>query len=117
MAVLLSEPGSARLMEVLASETPLLISAATLTEALVVAERRGFRRQMEQLVDGLGVQVVPLSAATARRAADAYSRWGKGQHPAGLNLGDCFAYALADESGQRLLHVGDDFARTDLAPL
>ena len=115
MAVLLGEPDSGRVMEALADENVLLISAATLTEALIVAERRGIRTAMEHLLDGLGCQIVPLSAHMAKRAADAYQQWGKGRHPAGLNLGDCFAYALARENEGRLLYVGNDFARTDLA--
>ena len=53
--------------------------------------------------------------ATARRIADAHARWGKGARAAGLNFGDCFAYALAAAEGCPLLHVGEDFARTDLA--
>ncbi len=115
MAVLLGEPDSGRVMDTLERETDLLISAATLTEALIVAERRGIRTAMEQLVDGLGCQIVPLSAQMAKRAADAHQPWGKGRHPAGLNLGDCFAYVLAQENEGRLLYVGNDFARTDLA--
>lgn len=53
--------------------------------------------------------------AVARRVARAYARWGKGTHPAGLNFGDCFAYEVAIEHGCRLLYVGADFDRTDVA--
>lgn len=69
---------------------------------------------MAALVGEGGVEVVPVTAATAARVAEAYARWGKGRHPAGLNLGDCFAYALAREAGCPLLYVGQDFAQTDL---
>jgi ribonuclease VapC len=48
--------------------------------------------------------------------ADAYARWGKGRHPAGLNFGDCFAYVLARETNSALLYVGEDFAKTDVSP-
>lgn len=55
-----------------------------------------------------------MTAATADQVADAYRQWGKGNHPASLNFGDCFAYALAKELGCPLLFVGNDFARTDV---
>jgi len=58
----------------------------------------------------------PVGAPAAHAAADAHDRWGRSMHPAGLNFGDCFAYALAKARGWPLLFVGDDFARTDLAP-
>ena len=56
-----------------------------------------------------------MTAAAARGVAQAYARWGKGVHPAGLNFGDCFAYAVAKDNDCNLLYVGDDFSRTDLA--
>jgi ribonuclease VapC len=55
-----------------------------------------------------------MTAASARRIAEAYARWGKGVHPAGLNFGDCFACELAKEHSCPLLFVGDDFAKTDV---
>jgi ribonuclease VapC len=60
------------------------------------------------------VELVDVTAETAERALAAWRRYGKGRHPAGLNLGDCFAYALADQSGLPLLSTGADFAATDL---
>jgi ribonuclease VapC len=57
---------------------------------------------------------VPVTSAVARRIGEAYSRWGRGVHPAALNLGDCFAYAIAQEHACGLLYVGDDFAKTDI---
>jgi ribonuclease VapC len=92
----------------------LLISAGSVAEALIVAARRNVGPDMTRLIDGLGFEIVPLTAASARRVAAAYERWGKGVHPAGLNLGDCFAYDVAKSYGCRLLYVGDDFARTDI---
>ena len=91
------------------------VSAGTLAEALIVAGRRGVAREMEALVHGVGIEVVPVTGATARRASDVYSRWGKGVHPAGLNFSDCFAYALAEERACELLFVGEDFSRTGIA--
>jgi len=55
-----------------------------------------------------------LTHTTARRIAAAYARWGRGAHPAGLNLGDCFSYEVAKAHSCRLLYVGDDFSKTDL---
>jgi ribonuclease VapC len=63
-----------------------------------------------------GVEIVPVTAAQARLAREAHRRFGKGNHPANLNFGDCFAYALAKERDLPLLFKGEDFTRTDLRP-
>lgn len=94
----------------------MLISAGTLAEALIAASRRGIAAELESLVEGLGFEVVPLTAAAAGQVAAVYTRWGKGAHPAGLNFGDCFAQALAEEQGCPLLFVGEDFSRTGITP-
>lgn len=114
MAILLDEPDAAACAEALASNDRLLICAATMAEAQIVADRRGLGAEMRGLVEGLGFEIVSLSPATARRVAAAYRHWGKGIHPAGLNFGDCFAYALAQEYDCPLLFVGKDFVQTDL---
>lgn len=114
MAVLLDEPVAGAIAEVLAGEEALVISAGTLAEALIVAGARGRRADMERLVEGLAVEVAPVTAADARRLADALARWGRGRPPAGLNFGDGFAYALAAERGCPVLCTGQDFAQTDL---
>jgi ribonuclease VapC len=100
--------------EALAVETGILISAATLAEALIVAARKGLAAEMHRLITGAGMEVIPLIEADAVRAADAYNRWGKGVHPAGLNYGDCFAYALAQARKCPLLYIGSDFSKTDV---
>ncbi len=115
MAIALGEAESQGCMDVLEAETEVLISAGTVAEALIVAGRRNVAEEMSTLVEGLGFTVIPVSPAAARRIAQAYARWGKGVHSAGLNFGDCFAYALAKEHDCPLLYVGDDFAKTDLA--
>ena len=115
MALLLGE-AEAEAIAILLETRVTLISAGTLAETLVVADRRGIGAEMARLVEGLGIAVEPLSLAGARQVAAAYARWGKGVHPAGLNLGDCFAYALARDRGAELLFVGEDFSRTDIAP-
>lgn len=92
----------------------LVISAATLAEALIVARRKKVARQLDQLIELLRLEVEDVDAAFAQRAAFAYARWGKGHHPANLNYGDSFSYALAEMYDCPLLYVGDDFAQTDI---
>lgn len=121
MAIVLDEPSAPDCRAVLIAEPHLLISAVTVAECLIVASRRGRAEDMRALIDGLGFEVVAVSPAQGRRVAAAYERWGKGIHPAdihplGLNFGDCFAYALAQERRCGLLYVGSDFARTDVIP-
>ncbi|MGE0254040.1 MAG: type II toxin-antitoxin system VapC family toxin [Alphaproteobacteria bacterium] len=115
MAVVLGEPAADSCIAVLEAEDDLVVSAVTVAEALIVATRRNVGAEMERLIDGLGFEIAPVTPAMARRVAAAHLRWGKGSHPVGLDFGDCFAYALAQEHACRLLYVGDDFARTDVA--
>ncbi|ESY43435.1 twitching motility protein PilT [Mesorhizobium sp. LNJC384A00] len=95
-------------------EDDILISAGTVAEALIVADRRNVGEEMAGLIDGLGFEVPAVTPASGRRIAEAYGRWGKGIHPAGLNFGDCFAYEVAKDRACRLLYVGDDFSKTDI---
>ena len=76
--------------------------------------RRNVGGEVAGLIDGLGFEVVAVTPAAARRIAEAYERWGRGVSPAGLNLGDCFAYEIAKEYSCRLLYVGNDFSKTDI---
>ena len=115
MAIVQGEVQAAACMAVLATEFDVLISAGTLAEAMIVSERRNVGDTVRNLIDDLAFDVIPVTAAVARDCAAAYAHWGKGVHPAGLNLGDCFAYALARARRCPLLFVGDDFARTDIA--
>ncbi len=114
MAIVLDEPAADACMGVLEVESQVLISAGTVAEALIVAARRRAGQKMAELIDGLGLSVATVTAASARRMAEAYDRWGKGVHPAGLNLGDCFAFEVAKEHACPLLFVGKDFAQTDV---
>jgi len=116
MALLLREPEADQIAETLKSDEDFKISAGTLAEALIVAGRRGLSEEMSQLLEGIAVEIETLSATGAIAVAEAYSTWGKGVHPAGLNFGDCFAYVTAKGSGSQLLYVGDDFSQTDLLP-
>ena len=115
MALLLGEPQADEIAGILQTEEHFMISAGTLAEALIVAGRRGVSDEMMQLLEGIGADVDHLSTAGAVAVSEAYSAWGKGLHPAGLNFGDCFAYVAAKTSGAPLLFVGDDFTKTDIA--
>jgi ribonuclease VapC len=114
MAILLDEPLADDCDAALNSADRLLISAGTLTEALIVAQARNRGEALEALIAGLGVEIVPVDGASARRAADAHARWGRGAKTAGLNFGDCFAYDVAKQNRCPLLYVGRDFAKTDV---
>ena len=116
MALLLDEADADRIADTLCSSERLVMSAGTLAECRIVAARRGMSEEVGALLTGLSVEVEPVDEATAVQVAEAYAKWGKGVHPAGLNFGDCFAYACARRLGAPLLFVGDDFARTDLTP-
>ncbi len=114
MAILLNEADADACIAALETEEDILISAGTVAEALIVSARRHVGEEMACLIDGLGFEVVPVTAASARRIALAYERWGKGMSPAALNFGDCFAYEVARERSCRLLFVGNDFTGTDI---
>lgn len=114
MAIVLNEREADGCMDVLESAAELVISAGTVAEALIVAGRRNVGPEVAGLIDGLGFKIVPLTSVAARQVVQAYDQWGKGVHAAGLNFGDCFAYALARENHCPLLFVGGDFAKTDL---
>jgi ribonuclease VapC len=111
MAIVLNEPAAERCAERIASDPDICISAATVAEALIVAAQRQVGAEMEALIGGLSFEVIPVTEPFARQVAAAYAQWGKGNHPAGLNFGDCFAYVAAKERACDLLYVGDDFSR------
>jgi ribonuclease VapC len=114
MAIVLGESKADACIAALAAEDEVLISAATIAEALIVAARRGVGDEMVRLIDEFGFNAVSVTPASARRVAVAYARWGKGTHAASLNFGDCFAYDVAKEHGCALLYVGRDFSKTDI---
>jgi len=114
IAIMLGEPHAGPCNAVLATESDVAISAATLAEALIVATRRDCAEGVAAIIYLLGFEIVPVTEASARRVAAAYAQWGKGVHAAGLNFGDCFAYELARQRGCPLLFVGADFAKTDV---
>jgi ribonuclease VapC len=94
-----------------------LISAATVLEAGMVIEGRrggGAGREFDLFIVRAQLKIVPIDAELADLARSAWRKYGKGRHPAGLNFGDCFSYALAKSSGEPLLAKGTDFASTDV---
>ena len=114
MAILLDESEADACAQALATNDRIVISASTVAEALIVAQRRNLGAQMARLINGLGLEIASTTLTAARRVADCYARWGKGVNPAGLNFGDCFAYEVARSHDCPLLFVGEDFARTDV---
>jgi ribonuclease VapC len=114
MAIALDEPEADACIAALTHDDDLLISAGTVAETLIVAAQRGIGEELSQLIDEAGFEIVAVTGAAARRIAAAHRQWGRGNHPAALNLGDCFAYEVAREHSCPLLYVGDDFSRTDV---
>lgn len=117
LAVIFGEPDAEGYLRTMASADALGASTATLTEALIVAEVRQGREaaaDLAALLDELEVAIVSLDEAQSELAAAAWRRFGKGRHPAALNFGDTFSYALAVTRGEALLFKGDDFAATDV---
>jgi ribonuclease VapC len=117
IAILQNESGSDRLITEMEKAGSLKISAASVVEAgIVMLSRYGDAGEIEveQFIHQLGVKVIPVTEAHAELARSAYRKFGKGRHPAGLNFGDCFAYALAISLHEPLLFTGEDFSKTDV---
>jgi ribonuclease VapC len=118
LAVFFREPERDELLRKIGAAPLVGIGAPTLAEtAIVLAARLGEAgpAQLARLVERAGIVVVSFEPAHWRLALEAWIRFGRGRHPAGLNFGDCLAYATARHAGEPLLCKGDDFARTDLA--
>ncbi|MGA3104026.1 MAG: type II toxin-antitoxin system VapC family toxin [Terriglobales bacterium] len=104
------------LQHILAADTKLISAANLLETGIVLEARRGETagREFDLFVVRANLEVVPVDADQTEIARSAWRKYGKGRHPACLNFGDCFAYALAKFSGQKLLAKGEDFRFTDL---
>lgn len=113
MSVLLGEETSASVKTCLA-ENDLCMSAGTYSELLIVATGRDLLDEARELISGMRFEIVPLDGVAAHAAQNAFANWGKRRHPASLNFGDCFGYALAKQRDIPLLFVGNDFSKTDL---
>lgn len=117
IAIFQEEPERDRFLAAIARASGRAMSAGTYLEcAMVTGRRTGGRADLDRWLDQRGIEVVPVDLPMAQLAADAFARFGKGRHAAGLNYGDCLAYALARSRGVPLLYKGADFARTDIAP-
>ena len=117
LAVLLNEPDADAFRRAIEADPVRLLSAATLLETAIVIEARvgdAGGRELDLLVHKAAIEVVAVDAGQADLARHAYRRFGKGRHAAGLNYGDCFAYALSQSVGEPLLFKGDDFSKTDV---
>jgi ribonuclease VapC len=118
VAILTDEPERPALARALEADRRRLLSGASLLEATLVIESRygdAGGRELDLLVHRTSMVVADVTADQIELARAAWRAFGKGRHRAGLNFGDCFSYALAVESREPLLFVGDDFAHTDIA--
>ena len=118
VAILLDEPEARDYGRRIEGDPKRLVSAASRIEATFVIEGRkgeAGRERLERFFRLTEAEIVPVTLEQAEIACAAFRRYGKGRHPAGLNLGDVFAYALAKVTGEPLLFKGDDFVRTDVA--
>jgi ribonuclease VapC len=119
-AIFFGEPERQRFLTAITGSSSRLISAATVLETGIVLESRlgeAAGREFDLFLIRANLQIVPVDAEQTELARSAWRRFGKGRHPAALNYGDCFAYALTKWSGEQLLAKGTDFASTDVTVL
>ncbi len=117
IAILLNEPEAEQMIEALQSEPKRLMSAANLLETSIVIEARkgpAGGRELSILLHRAKIEIVSMTEELSEVALDAWRRFGKGNHPAGLNYCDCCAYALALHMGEKLLFKGNDFPQTGI---
>ncbi len=117
LAILFGEADAVRYEDTIAAAWPRRMSAVALLEVAMVVEGRGGAaagQVLDTFLEKASVEFVAVTAEHAVAARRAWQRFGKGNHPAALNFGDCFAYALAELTGEPLLFKGSDFARTDV---
>ena len=117
LAILFDEPDADRYARAIAEAPRCRMSVAGYLEAAIVLESRAgpdAAHELDRLIERAAIELAPVTSDHAQAARRASRRFGKGNHPAGLNFGDCFAYALAEATGEPLLFKGGDFARTDV---
>ena len=117
LAVLNREYDADRFQDEILRASPCRMSVANLLEASIVVEGRGGAaagRELDAFLKHAEVEAEPVTVEQLEAARQAWRRFGKGRHPAALNFGDCFAYALARVTGEPLLFKGQDFANTDI---
>ena len=118
IAILFEEPDASIYVSAILNNSLRLLSAASLVETSVVAMRLRAPDPvsvLDVLIENLEITIVPVDQEQANLARDAFRRFGKGRHAAGLNFGDCFSYALAKQKGEPLLFKRGDFSLTDIA--
>ena len=119
LAILFREPDHADFVTALAGDSVRMISAVSVFEAVCVTyHRQGLAglSDLDALINLFALRVMPFTTGQAALARDAFLYFGKGSHPARLNMGDCCSYALARETGEPLLFKGNDFTQTDIQP-
>lgn len=119
LAILQDEPERRAFNEAIEQADGRRLSTANFVETSIVVEvRYGLEgvRELDMFIERAAIDLVPVDHAQARLARMAFSRYGRGRHRAGLNFGDCFAYALAADLNAPLLFKGDDFSHTDITP-
>lgn len=117
IAILFGEPEADALTEVIAEAPDAMMSAFSVLEAGIVVEARKGEaggRELDIFLHQARIRIIPLDAEHVATARTAWRKFGKSRHPAGLNIGDCCAYALAKHTGSPLLFKGDDFGKTDI---
>jgi len=117
LAILFNESDAERFELALEADPIRLLSTTSLLETAIVVEARlgeAGGRELDLLLDKAQISIVAFTAEHAKIARQAYRTYGKGRHLAGLNYGDCFAYALAKTTGEPLLFKGNDFSQTDI---
>ncbi|EFI34620.1 PilT protein domain protein [Desulfonatronospira thiodismutans ASO3-1] len=117
IAILTGEPEADVLTRVIAESPDVMMSSFSVLETGIVLEARKGEaggRELDLFLQRARVRVMPLDSEQVRIAREAWRRFGKGRHPAGLNIGDCCAYALAKSTGAPLLFKGHDFSKTDI---
>ena len=120
LAILQDEPERRAFNEAIEAADARRLSVVSFVELSIVIDTRfgaAGQRDLDLLLERAGVELVSVDLEQARAARRAFSRFGRGRHAAGLNFGDCFSYALAHVLGEPLLFKGDDFSRTDVAPV
>ena len=118
VAILRNEPEGPGFVRLIAADEVRLLSAVNRVECTCVIEgskRAAGRADLDRFLREATIEIAPVSADQAEIACEAFRRFGRGRHPAALNIGDTFAYALARASGEPLLFKGRDFAQTDIA--
>lgn len=118
IAILQSETECEALIRAMVRDSVRIMSAGNLLETgMLIQARYGYEgtRDLDLLIAKLGIEAIDFTPEQARLARKAFIDYGKGRHPAGLNFGDCIAYATARDTGEKLLFKGEDFAKTDIA--